>query len=88
MRDAEVLCAGLSVTHVVDDDVSWRVAYAFVASESDLSGFAGGAADDAFEFCVVVEFGEEHAEEADGRADDVEFEAHFVVAAVRYFDGA
>lgn len=87
MRDAEVLCAGLAVAHVVDDDVAWRVADAFVAAESDLAGFAEFSADDALEFGIVVEFREQHAEEADAGADDVEFEAHFVVAAVRYFDG-
>lgn len=86
--DAEVLCAGVSVAHVVDDDVAWRVADAFVAAESDLAGFAGGAADDSFEFGVVVEFREQHAEEAYAWADDVEFEAHFVVTAVGDFDGA
>lgn len=86
--DTEVLCAGVAVADVVDDDVAWRVGDAFVAAESDLAGFAGGAGDDAFEFRVVVEFREQHAEEADRRADDVKFEAHFVVAAVWDFDGA
>lgn len=88
LRDAEVLCAGVAVADVVDDDVAWRVADAFVAAESDLAGFSEVSADDAFEFCVVVEFGEQHAEEAYARTDDVKFEAHFVVAAVWYFDGA